>query len=382
MIKELTYKEAQLLRQQVLLRFRQGPFQGAGIRVSQYKKSYEPLAADIASIVKNGQVSVTPHRLRKLFYYTDPNVCEPDKLEKPSFGVDFIEAIFEYLRERDAPAAVAQTVLVPPPRRRSKRLLWFGAALSLLCAIFIGSVLYRALPEPWSDEFDSAAPDSLCHRGWLVLDGDSVALSRQLKPGFLTLYTYPGDFWVKDNEVPFIKNLLVRKLPGGDLRIKFRLVGFDPEQNWQQAGAILLNEQLDRYNFFRASFGFDRQKFKGYQAGARMTDRVQKLQSIISHEGVIEEISVNLRAPEFDPLLNEVGVLMDIKGKDLTISLWHGNEWSSIEIGYKREFKLRFAPAYVGLYACQGQTNEERLPLNADTIPAFFDYIRVEALQE
>lgn len=40
---------------------------------------------------------MTTNRLRKLFYYTDPAICDPDKLERSSFVDDFIQALLQYV---------------------------------------------------------------------------------------------------------------------------------------------------------------------------------------------------------------------------------------------------------------------------------------------
>ena len=99
MIKELTAIGARQLRERVKLRFLRSPFNGAGFRISQYKKAYQPLAGDILQALgeKTSPASVTTNRLRKLFYYTDPAICDPDKLERSSFVDDFIQALLQYV---------------------------------------------------------------------------------------------------------------------------------------------------------------------------------------------------------------------------------------------------------------------------------------------
>ena len=42
--------------------------------------------------------SVSPHRLRKLFYYTDPSFCPSGQLETLSFGDDFISLLKQFCR--------------------------------------------------------------------------------------------------------------------------------------------------------------------------------------------------------------------------------------------------------------------------------------------
>ncbi len=227
MIKKLTYGEAGRLRKLVKNRFLCGAFNGAGFKISQHKASYQPLADDIAQAVPGTETSVTTNRLRKFFYYTDPELCAPDKLEKPSFGDDFIQALFRYVESAPLPAttgnvepAVAEIsgasqmqATVPSLKFLFRKWGWRIAVILLM--LLIALITWQQINRPgyWTEEFNSVSVDSLKSRGWEILDYDSVAFHKQLKPGSLTLYTYPGGFWVKKDsgEVPMIKNLVLKK---------------------------------------------------------------------------------------------------------------------------------------------------------------------------
>lgn len=241
MIKELTYEEAARLQELVKNRFLQSPFNAAGFRVSQHKDSYRHLADDIIRVVPGTEASVTTNRLRKLFYYTNPEICEESKLQKPSFGDDFIQALFKYIKEEPQSQPI-----IPKLRQFSRKWLWRGAALLLLLTIFITPWQWLDQPKYWEENFDDVSLEGLKSRGWEILDYDPRAFSKQKKPGCLTLYTYPGDYWVKENETPIIKNLLVKQLCFDHCIITTRLLGFNPYQNAQQAGIFLFGPDIDK----------------------------------------------------------------------------------------------------------------------------------------
>ncbi len=397
MIKELTPEEAAQLRELVKHRFQQSPFNGSGFRITQYKEAYQALADDIKNSAKEDAASISTHRLRKFFFYTDPSICPGDKLEKPSFGDDFIRVLFSYVASSSVSAQSEEPKPLPPdgtlthepipateqfaPKVLSLKWVWHSVAIVLLLVVGWMGWQYWSPPPYWTEEFTNVSVDSLKSRGWEILDYDSVAFGKQLKPGCLTLCTYPGDYWVKPTEQPSIRNLLVKPVTSGTCVITTRLMDFDPYHNWQNAGVFLFGPTLDRQVFFRITFGFDQSSGRPYKYGNLATNKTQAIQ-IVCQNGKIKEHRLILRYPEYEPVLSEIGIVLEVAKRKITVKYWRGHEWSSIEEQHQFEMELPFTAAYVGLGAFQGLTDNNGVPLGADTLPAFFDYLKVEPFAE
>lgn len=381
MIKELTFEEADQLREGVRSRFLQSPFNGAGLRISQHKASYQHLADDIIQVVPDAKTSVTANRLRKLFYYTNPAVCAPDKLEKPSFGSDFIQILFQYVGEEEPkPKPIPQPRYEYEPRRPAPRKwLWRGVALLLLLAGAAAVWLWPRSPKGWEERFDEVSVDSLKSRDWKILDYDSAMFSKQLKPGCLTLHTLMGDTWVwwAIGEKPMIKNMLVKRLGSPNCFVTARIAGgFDPDQNWQQAGVFLYDQDLGREQIFRVTFAADRNENFKYEHQGKRVRLVQKIQTILIHNQSVATSNRILRFPEYQPVFPDIGLRLTIRGQKIIVNFWVDGDGSPLEEENKREIDLPFTPAYVGIAAFQGNRTY------ADTIPVFFDYVKVEPLPE
>ena len=99
-----------------------------------------------------------------------------------------------------------------PYRKKNKAILFSTFVLISLITLIIYSHL--KIPKDFDDSFDEVSYSSLLKRGWEILDLDTSWLNNQIKPGYLTLYTLPGDHWVKPNEKSFVKNTLIYKIDG------------------------------------------------------------------------------------------------------------------------------------------------------------------------
>jgi len=70
----------------------------------------------------------------------------------------------------------------------------------------------------------------------------------------LTVYTLPGDFWVKPGEERKITNLIVKPIGANNVVITLKIVGFYPSQKFQQIGILLLKEKKMRVPHLRVSY--------------------------------------------------------------------------------------------------------------------------------
>ena len=375
MIKTLTLEEAKKLRERVLERFRQSPDNGAGLKITSYKNKYKPLAEHIAQAVPDSVASVTVTRLCKFFYDTNPDLRPPDKLLEPSFGDDFVRALRQYACPDIPPAPP-----LPPPMPRFHWRILPMVALLLCVAAFFLRTQFMPPPTRWEEKFDSVHPDSLRARGWKIMDYDSVAFARQIREGCLTAYTYPGGYWVKKDsgEIPMLKNMVVKPIGLKKCVITTRLVGsFHPQQDWQGAGVFLFGPDLSLDNNLSVFFAYCDEFINGDSI-----ERFQKIQIVLLVDGKARDQGWFVRKLKpLDKPIKEIEFELEVREKTVAIGWRTEAVWRAANLEYPI-VELPFVPAYVGVGAAQGHSDGLGRPLGADTIPAFFEFVKVDPLRK
>ena len=110
----------------------------------------------------------------------------------------------------------------------------------------------------FSDNFHSLNEDSLTANGWFIQNKDAAYWNkRNDKPEYLTLYTLRGDNWPDSSYKPAIKNLLLRKINADCFSTEIHLKDFVPQQNWQQAGILLLEDTAFAGKSVRLSLAYN-----------------------------------------------------------------------------------------------------------------------------
>ncbi len=134
-IRSLTEDEAGHLRSNLLKAYRKR-FCRVFIPVT-YLGAYEDLREMILSVLSgkpDAASSVSLHRLRKLFYYTDPSFCPSGQLETLSFGDDFISLLEKFCREKTT-MTKEEAVIKPTthlPVRRSRRMVYLVSTILIV----------------------------------------------------------------------------------------------------------------------------------------------------------------------------------------------------------------------------------------------------------
>lgn len=367
--KSLGAAELKKLRAALREKFRKRNPGLKAVPATTYKEAYEDIRDDIIRAVPEAEQSVSLIRLRKLFYYTDPSVCDADQLENASFGKDFLDALYVYTGDS------RKKILPWPAGRWATALLLMGMA-GLICWFAFDPFA----PSDLEERFNDAEPVRLRQEGWEILDFDPVSWNRQPRPGMLALYTLPGDYWVKPAEPRRITNLLVHKLPGGNMDVSTRLVDFYPTQSHQQAGFILFDKEKSRLQHVRVTYGFSGPYAEG--PNDHWPDSIPGVQGISvtsshSNGDIIQfpfplvKVSPDKRNPGVDTVYLRVA----LRGKKCAVYYKTGFSWN--EYNLATTLDLDFDPAYIGLAAFQGWTKDDYTPKGADTIPAFFDWVEV-----
>jgi hypothetical protein len=390
MIKELTLEEAAQLRELVKNRFQQGHFNGSGFRITQYKEAYQALADDIQHSVKGDAASISTHRLRKLFFYTDPAICPGERLEKPSFGDDFIRVLFVYVAtlpdivkngEPKPQEPRVQISEIFQPKEQTTKVLsskWVWRTIAIVLFIILSWMGWKYLEQPayWTEEFNSVSVDSLKSRGWEILDYDSVAFSKQLKPGCFTAYTLRGDYWYTQPDSPIITNLLLKEINSKSAKITLKIDDFNPTQEFQQAGIVLLDKNRNKEHNIRITVN-------SCSSGPRFHQAIQivKRENGTAYETPTFIIwSWDTPAPPDSSFISPIWIQIQCEKNKFHFYYHFGEEYASFRAVNTIDFN--FEPAFVAIGAFRGIRNSKRDLNNSESIPAFFDYLKVEPMPE
>lgn len=366
-IRELTHEEAARLRRLILRRFLLENAHGKRFRVSSFKGAYEDLRDDIESKVSSAATSISLTRLRKLFYYTDPSICPAEQLDKPSFGRDFIEVLSHYIGDTPPPS-------LTPTFPIWKRSLNWRIGIPLLAALLLLGALaarfFQARPDKnWKEDFEQTSVDSLQAKGFEWMDYEPNWWSKQLQKGKLTLYTLRGDYWYDEPDTPTISNLLCRKINGRKCKITVKLDGFDPTQDFQQAGIFLLDSKKTRDHNIRFTLA----------ACSSCSPPRQVLQMVKNEHGTVFEKFVVAKqiSPKASPTAQSLWLRMEYESGQVRFFYHWGAEYSSFqEIA---TMDIDYEPAFVGLAAFRGLKDGSRKPNIAASLPVFVDYLKVES---
>lgn len=386
----LTNEQLDDLRKKVRAKF-ETENNGQPLKPSTYKEGYEDLRADILQFIPDSEASISLNRLRKLFYYTDPNICPASQFKNPVFGRDFLKVLEKYhtvLEERKSEVELIYEQRTLRSLKTTSALKktwkkWRLGAISLL--ILFTSLLLLVFttekqPESFEEKFDHVSLFDLEKNGWEIWDLESVYLNKQRQQGYLTLYTLNGDYWVKPDEQRFIKNLLVRALDCDCCVIKTKLNSFHPDENWQQAGLFIMAKDDPQFNHFRLTVSFNEYYVPLYDSIANEL----KIHALVQEQGIIAQA---FNDPFCFPEKLHPYQCLDSLQMKITISnglaqyqLKFHEDWKPF-LAIKEAFPLPFKPYYVGLGAFQGQTDEYGDSLCAENIPVNFDFLTVEPCQ-
>jgi hypothetical protein len=119
-------------------------------------------------------------------------------------------------------------------------------------------------PLPFTDDFHELNTSSLQQHGWFLQLPDTAFWKRRNeKENQLTLFTLRGDNWPNAKEKIGIRNLLLRKITMDCFDAEIHLDDFLPDQNWKQAGILLLEDSNFTGKSIRLSIAYN-DFFGGY----------------------------------------------------------------------------------------------------------------------
>jgi len=146
----------------------------------------------------------------------------------------------------------------PLNKRASPAFLFIAIIPVIIIVVAFYFIRHNRQPKEFTDEFTSISEDSLSERGWFVeAKDDEYWENRDEQPDHLTLFTLKGDNWPDSMNQPGIKNLLLRKTDADCFVTEIQLSDFIPQQNWQQAGILLLEDTSFTGKGLRLSFSYN-----------------------------------------------------------------------------------------------------------------------------
>ena len=158
-------------------------------------------------------------------------------------------------------------------------MIWVATATSV--AVGFQPADSDPVPPGFRDDFVEKYDEA-----WTVLNQNTDKISLTKTPGMLTITTEFGGIWRHYNNV---KNIFLIDTPmkSGDFVMTTRIVGFDPQTNYQQAGLICFND-VDNY----AKFGLE---FDGGNGGKTLavvpeTDGIDHENAILQVNDAVDEL--------------------------------------------------------------------------------------------
>jgi hypothetical protein len=382
-IKKLDHQELNALRGNVLETFAMRHPTESLPPQNAYLPNYEDLKLDIRGLVSEANGSVSENRLRKLFYYTNKEAVDQATLQEARFGVDFLDACYNYISNNAQDRKSfrqSQHAVVPQAQRSAGRLA--RASIAVIILVTLGGFLLwfsmhkKALDSfvPLMENFKEVSLSGLENRGWQVLDYAKSHFEDQQREGYFTFHTLPGSYWTKPDEPIFIPNTLVHKLPEGASGVRVCFDQFIPYQNWQSIGIVIFDKDLNRDRIVLATFGY---------SDLEMTERTTPY--FIAAYGLSRGVPIMpFHTVRVDPSRSDGSTLrLDI--------LWTGEKFvcssgTNDQGGFTQQWEpfrkygeldKPFEPAYVGIFACQGWTDDNREPVDADIIQAYLDWVEI-----
>ncbi len=254
-----------------------------------------------------------------------------------------------------------------PPATPAKTTANWKVVSSVVVIVIIAlslAIYFFRVPKKtfFSDNFNTTDTDSLAKRGWFVKWMDTAYWNRRGEnAGCLTLFTLKGDNWPDSGHQPGIKNLLLRKVEDDCFTAEMHLQKFIPQQNWQQAGLILMEDTGFTGKSIRLTIAYN-----DYYGPYPKTKQVivQAITSLGKGFGKPEEIAHSVIAYP-DSITKNPAFLTDMENAALRMEK-HGTTFRLLYAGGKmansafREVVSQafdMQPKYIGLFALRGFTD-------------------------
>jgi hypothetical protein len=266
-----------------------------------------------------------------------------------------------------------------PSRKWLKGILIFvvGIAIFVTVIVFI-RYIYSKGSSQFSDDFKTVTNNSLTGNGWFIKNPDNAYWNKKGQtPGELTLFTLKGDNWPDPANKPGIKNLLLRAIPYDCFTAEVHLRDFIPQQEWQQAGILLLEDTTLTGKSIRLSIAYN-DFFGGYPKPKEIL--IQAITSLGNGFGKPEEIAHQpimfidsmKKNPALEQNFRNSALRIEKHGKKFRF-LYSGGATTNTAFKEVVSQELDMQPRYIGIFAIKGFVGQSA------EIPAHFTFFRISA---
>ena len=228
------------------------------------------------------------------------------------------------------------------------------ATMICVVAVTVVTTAFRSegsdpIPPGFRDDFVAEYDEA-----WTVLNENSANISLSKKPEALTITTELGGIWRDYNNA---KNIFLIDTPmkSGDFVMTTRIVEFDPQANYQQAGLLCFN---DVDNYVKFGLEFDRGNGGKTLVVVPETNGIDQQNAILQVNNAVDELW--LRVIRYDE-------------KYIFSASHDGNSYKTVVI---QKCDVDF-PAKVGIFAKSGNGSGK----NASGIDASFDLFEIVPLE-
>ena len=312
----------------------------------------------------------------------NPSVATLDTMARFATDAPYTTEIQRKIKENHYPYWFQYKDKFYRSQKKPAKRKWLALSLVILSVIIIAAVSFtvfrsqKVKMESFTDDFTSVTNDTLIKHEWFIRSKDDKYWKmRNEYPGYLTLYTLKGDNWPDSLNKPEIKNLLLRKISSDCFTAEVHLFEFIPQQNWQQAGLLLLEDTNFAGKNLRLSLlyndfygGFPKSKDVIIQAIVSKGKDFDKPEEL-SHQLVFKLDSTNGELVKQN--LEHSALRIEKDGTKFRLLYANGSMANS---AFKEIFNqdIDMNPQYIGLFALKGFVD------GANNIPARFDFFSLK----
>jgi len=238
--------------------------------------------------------------------------------------------------------------------------------------------LPTAIGMEFTDLFKNVSDSSLANKGWFVKNKDEKYWAQKAsQKGQLTLYTLKGDNWPDPANKQDIKNLMLRALPYDCFTAEVHLNNFIPQEEWQQAGILLLEDTTLTGKSVRLSIAFN-DFFGGFKKPDEIL--VQAVTSAgqgfskpeeIAHKPIMYTDSIKLNPLQLNMLQNSA-LRIEKRGSKFRF-LYSGGITENTAFKEVVSQELDIRPRYIGIFAIKGFKDSSAV------IPVHFTFFKIAA---
>ncbi len=281
-----------------------------------------------------------------------------------------------WFKYKDQIVGVTPTPLAPSIRPQ-KFYWWLAAGFRSLRFLSTIVFYFQAKDlEQFYDDFSTVEEKVLLDKGWFVQSKEARHWDqRGLHPKHLSLFTLKGDNWPQKGEKPMIQNLLLRKIQDDCFSTEVHLAEFVPQESWQQAGLLLLEDTTFTGKSIRLSLSYNN-FFGGYAKPGEII--IQGIASLGKKYSNLEEM---IHQPLFTfELDTEALIVNNLKNSAVKIEkqgqqfrfLYSSGSSENFSFKELKVYEFDMQPKYVGIFALKGFVD------TSATIPVKVKFFRLE----